>query len=234
MGKRPGTEIAYSELLGPNLQVIKNYIAAVTKGRSYPGFYISAVYEADVFLKRDGSVPIAAQASLCWDNLSGKGKPCIRASTDSVDPSKDLLVVETGLAFGALKKKTPIEASYQTFTNGQPLRVPFIECPNRVGDLVMENKMAAISSSYSAGSETATNFTNPGNIISSGTLGASGKHALVSGMSLEWNPDLTAKQWVIEGAVGFDGNYAAQNNNASVLRNPKSMSFIVMQWCEEK
>ncbi len=231
--KIPGSEIALSELTGPNLDRISDYAQRVTAGGNYAGFYITSVYDGDIFIKRDGSIPMAEDASLCWDSKSGVGKPCIRASTDATDPKGDLFVVESGLAYGTGKKRTPIEASYQTFVNGQPLNIPYITCPNRVGDIVMENKMAAISSSYSSGSEPTTNFTNPGNIVSTGTLGAQGKHALVSGMSLEWNPDPTNKQWIIEGAVGFDGLYAAENGDQSVLRNPKSMSFIVLQWCEE-
>ncbi len=231
--KIQGTEIALSELTGTNLDRVKEYAENVTKSGNYAGFYITSVYDGDIFIKRDGSIPMAEDASLCWDSKSGVGKPCIRASTDPTDPNSDLFIVESGLAYGVGKKRTPIEASYQTFHNGQPLKVPYLKCPNRVGDIVMENKMAAISSSYSSGSELSTNFTNPGNIVSTGTFGADGKHALVSGMSLEWNPDPTNKQWVIEGAVGFDGLYASHNQNESVLRNPKSMSFIVLQWCEE-
>lgn len=230
----PATEISLDDLINSNdLTVFENYITRVTSGGNYPGMYINSMYESDISLKRDGSVPLAENASLCWDNRSGVGRPCIRAYTDATDSKKDTIVVESQLAFGPGKKKTPVSASYQTFTAGQPLRVKYLDCATTSTGLNMENKMAAMSSSYSAANEPGTDFTNPTNIISTGTKGADGKHALVSGQSLSWTADNNAREWIIQGAVGFDGRYAADNGGVSMLKNPMSMSFIVLQWCEE-
>lgn len=231
----PGTEIALDELINSNdLTVFENYITRVTNGTNYPGMHINSFYENDVSFRRDGSIPMAVDSSICWDNRSGTGRPCIRAYTDPTDGKKDTIVVESELAFGAGKKKTPVQASYQTFTGGQPLRVKFLTCATASTGLDMENRMAAMSSSYSAANEPGTNFTNPSSIVSTGTKGAGGKHAMVSGQSLSWTPDVASQEWVIEGAVGFDGRYAVDNGGQSVLNNPMSMSFIVLQWCEEK
>ncbi len=231
----PNTEISLEELINSNdLTVFENYINRVTNGTNYPGMFINSFYENDISFRRDGSIPMAVDSSICWDNRSGTGRPCIRAYTDPVDGSKDTIVVESELAYGAGKKKTPVQASYQTFVGGRALRVKFLKCATTSTGLNMENKMAAMSSSYSAANEAGTNFTNPSNIVSTGTIGAGGKHAMISGQSLSWTSDAARQEWVIEGAVGFDGRYAINNGGQSVLNNPMSMSFIVLQWCEEK
>ena len=175
--------------------------------------------------------------SLCVGTLNLVLRCCIRASSDPADQKKEFLVMNAGLAYGRDKKRSPPQLSYHTFVNGQSASIPYLDCPfdpngNR-DRLNMNNKFAAIPSSFSSGSENSSNFADPSQIISKGTKGASNEHAMLSGLSLEWRADDTARAWVVDGAIGIDAAYDKANNNSSVLRNPKSISFIAMQWCEE-
>lgn len=233
-----GTSKPLTDLIGGDLVELNDYIKRVTSNGNYAGMKVPIIYENDpeeIYLKADGTIAVGLNDSLCWNSNTGNKKPCIRAVTDNMDKANSL-VVEGGLAFGSDKKRTPLHVSYHTFINNQPVLVPYLKCPNNVNDLVMNNKMAAISSSFSSGSENATSFVDSSNIVSKGTKGADGKHAMLSGISLEWtaaNSTDTNPKWHIEGSVAIDGAYKTQNSNTSVLRNPKSISFIVMQWCEE-
>lgn len=230
-----GTDHPLSYYTGGNIDAMQDFIKSTTSGRNYAAAYIPIITNNlpnQIFLKADGTISIDIDASLCWDSVTGEKKPCIRAITNR-EKKANYLIAESGFAFGTDKKRTPLQASYHTFENNNSVTVSFLECPNKTGDLIMKNKMAAINSSFSSGSENNTSFVNPSQIISKGTKGANGKHAFISGLSLEWKSKAD-KYWEIEGAVAIDAAYQAENKGSSVLRNPKSMSFIVIQWCEEE
>lgn len=221
-----------------NISELNKYIKRVTSNGNYAAMTIPIIYENDpseIYLRTDGLSSMQLNSKLCWDSQTGNKKACIRAVTDDEDRS-NFLVVEGGLLFGREnKKRTPVEVSYNTFVNNQDVIKPYLICPyTNAEDVFMLNKIAVFSSSFSSGSESASSFVSSQNIISKGTKGANGKHAMISGLSFEWKGDDLAQQWNISGAIGFDAAYAAENGNSSVLRNPKSMSFIVIQWCEER
>lgn len=225
-----------SSLVGSNIKLLDDYIKAVTSGRNTAGVYIPIINEnepGEIYLQADGLVPINLGAKLCWSSKTGKKQPCIRGVTD-VNDKANFLVAESGFAFGIGLKRTPVEAAYRTFVNNEDVFMKYLDCPWDKADLYMNNKIAVFSSSFSSGSESTSTFVNPSDIVSKGTKGAHGKHAMVSGVSLEWNPDQANQGWIISGAIGFDAAFAADNNADSVLRNPNSMSFIVLQWCEEE
>ena len=231
---KPNTGIPLSTLLGPDITVLNNYIDSVTSETDYSGFDISVLHQnkpIETYLKRDGSVSIEEDKSLCWNSVTQNKKTCLRAVSNELKTQKFLLA-ESDFAAGANKKKTPIQVSQHVFIGNKPVYIPYLRCPSHER-LMMKNKITAFSSSFSTGSENATDFSNNSAINSQGTKGADGKHAMMSGLSLEWDAEETAKRWKIEGALAFDASFSFFHDAKSVLRNPKSMSFIAIQWCEE-
>ncbi|AAW87944.1 toxin coregulated pilus biosynthesis protein TcpB [Aliivibrio fischeri ES114] len=228
----PDTAKSWAELID-NISLLDSFIKEVTSGDNYLGFRIKSFYNEDIYLKRDGSIPMSGKAKLCWDGYSGKEGPCLSASSES-DGTRNYLIADGGFAFGEKIKRTPIEISYKTFSrsNRNNIEIPYLNCPQT--EPVMLNKMVAIPSSFSSGSEERSDFSDPNSIKSYGTKGASNKHAFISGVSMEWAPVDSRKVWTIKGGIGIDGAYEKDNGNSSMLNNPLSMSFIVMQWCEEK
>lgn len=231
-----GSGRSLSSVVGSNIDLLDDYIKSVTSGGNYAGAYIPIINEnepGEIYLQADGLIPVNLGAKLCWDSKTGNKQPCIRGVTD-VNDKANFLVAESGFAFGIGLKRTPVQVAYKTFVNNNDTFIQYLDCPWDRNDLYMHNKMTAFSSSFSSGSESASSFVHPNNIVSKGTKGAHGKHAMVSGVSLEWKPDDTNQRWIVSGAIGFDAAFAADNEADSVLRNPKSMSFIVLQWCEEE
>lgn len=233
-----GSGMPLSRLLSPNIDVLDDYIKKVTSGKNYAGVYIPIVNNNEpdeIYLMADGSIPVDLDKSICWDSKTGNKKSCIRSISDDTDRA-NFLVVEGGFMYGPLdNKRTPVEVSYNTFVNNQDVRKPYLICPySNTEDVYMLNKIAVFSSSFSSGSEDASTFVDSSQIVSKGTKGANGKHAMISGLSFEWKANEPEQAWDISGAVAIDAAYAAENGNSSVLRNPKSMSFIVIQWCEQR
>lgn len=232
------TKVFYTDFASYSPEEASRYIDSIASN----GYQFSiSIYNfrsrhTDV-LKADGTVPVAVGKSLCWNTQSSTAMPCIRASSDPADQKKEFLVMNAGLAYGRDKKRSPPQVSYHTFVNGQSASIPYLDCPHdlngNLDGLNMFTKFAAIPSSFSSGSENSSNFTDPSDIISKGTKGASNEHAMLSGLSLEWHSDDATRTWIVDGAIGIDAAYDKSNNNSSVLRNPKSISFIAMQWCEE-
>ncbi|EGU34485.1 toxin co-regulated pilus biosynthesis protein B [Vibrio sp. N418] len=225
-----GERKTLSEFLSNDIEEIDAFIKKIETSANKVGLKIRIYYENDISLKRDGSIPIAIGASLCWDSASSSSRPCISLNSSKDEPNKDHIVIDSGLVFGKDKKRTPVIIDYHSFgSSGSPVEVNFLSCP--IGDR-WSNKIVAINSSFSSGSEAGTNFSNPEEIISKGTKGADGKHAFISGLSLEWKA--IDEKWEIKGAVAIDAAFEKDNGNSSLLKNPKSMSFITMQWCEEE
>ncbi len=230
-----GSNIPLTSLMGPdNLDSLSRYIKSVTSGNVYAAVDVPVISEnkpKEIYLKNDGSILMEKDKALCWESRTGVKKPCLRSVSDK-DNYANFLIAEGGFAFGEEKKRTSVEVSLHVFRNNEDVYIPYLKCPFG-GSLVMNNKITAFSSSFSTGSEDSTNFENPSNIRSKGTKGANGKHAMMSGLSLQWTQDDVRQRWIINGSIGFDGSYAAANEGKSVLRNPKSMSFVVLQWCKE-
>ncbi len=231
---KPDSGIPLSTLLGPDITVLNNYIDSVTSGTDYSGFDISVLHQnkpIETYLKRDGSVSIDGNKSLCWNSVTGNKNPCLRTTSNDSENTK-YIIAEGGFASGLDKKKTPIVVSQHSFIDNQPIYLSYLQCPS-VENLMMKNKITAFSSSFSTGSENTSDFSNNSAINSQGTKGADGKHAMMSGLSLEWEAEEEAKRWQIRGALAFDASYSFYHDSKSVLRNPKSMSFVAIQWCEE-
>lgn len=184
-------------------------------------------------LKADGSIPMNYEGKLCWDARDNLSRPCITTVTHhNHAKDKDTFLFNSGVTYRTNKKyKTPPEISYHTFSNGNNVEIPIIKCVEAADTLELTNKIILVPSSFSSGSESGTNFTNPGNIVSKGTKGADGQHSLITGLSLEYTKD--RDKWVVSASIGIDAAYADQNGDSSVLRNPSSISFAAIRWCEE-
>ncbi len=202
------------------------------------GLVITIDLQGGKFLRSDGETGIEKGRSLCWESRLGTNLPCISATTNTMaadeENSDNAIMIDANILYGNEIKRSPPEISYHTFTNGEPLEIPYLNCPiNTSSALVFENKMAAAPSSFSSGSEVGTNFTDSSNIISTGTSGAGGSHTYVTGLSLEWTAQPETLTWLVEGAVGIDGAFSAANNDSAVLRNPAGISFAIVRWCEQ-
>ncbi|MGL4381135.1 MAG: type II secretion system protein [Vibrio sp.] len=206
----------------------------VSKPRdSYLGVKVSSFYNSDVFLKRDGSIPISQEGSLCWDGKSGIPAVCLSSIT-SDDGDKYLRVDGDVIFTRGEKNLSPVVASYHTFKGKQPVDIPFIKCPASLsgpsGNLI-ENRMVALTSSFSSGTRAGTDFSNPAALISKGT-GDGEKHGYITGLSLEWDK-LGSNAWRVNGSIAFDSSYNVDEAPDGYLKNPPGISFIVLQWCED-
>lgn len=214
---------------------IEAYIKDLKASNRIFGFSIETENRLDDNLKVDGSAPLEYGAKLCWDSRSGENRPCFGTVTHNADlTARDTFLFEQGVTYKTNNKyKTPPEVSYHTFSNGQDVLIPYLECVDAPDVLSLTNKIILIPSSFSSGSENGTNFSDQTNIVSKGTKGANGKHSMLTGLSLQYTNETSKRRWVVKGALGIDGAYAAANNNSSVLRNPNSISFAAIRWCEE-
>ncbi len=214
---------------------IDAYIKDLQANNRIFGFSIETENRLDDNLKVDGSAPLEYGAKLCWDSRSGENRPCFGTVTHSAGlTERDTFLFDQGVTYKTNKKyKTPPEVSYHTFSNGKDVYITYLECVDASDVLILKNKLVLIPSSFSSGSENGTNFSDQTNIVSRGTKGANGKHSMMTGLSLEYTNDTSKRMWVVKGALGIDGAYAAANNNSSVLRNPSSISFAAIRWCEE-
>ncbi len=227
-------DISYTAFMSKTPLEINEYIQSI-KESSDKNFAFLTEDNADLSenLKSDGSVTVNKGKALCWDTDSSTSVPCIRVVPDSVITDKEFFVTNTDMVFGGDKLKTAPKISYHVFKDGKNVLLPYMECLTEKGGVTLENKLVAIPSSFSSGSESGTNFSNPEQIVSKGTKGAGGNHAMVSGLSLQWEGIEADMQWSISGSVGIDAAFRSENNSSSVLRNPNSISFIAIQWCEE-
>ncbi|WP_157490751.1 hypothetical protein [Enterovibrio coralii] len=226
-----------SNVLTTNLDEVNSFIEKMKASDKTIGAKVKIFYDSEVTLKRDGSVPLALNAPMCWDSANDESRPCIRLKSKRGFPKQDYLVVDSGFAFGVEKKRTPVTVQYHSFgSGGGPVEVPFLTCPVNEEGSNWTNQLVALNSSFSSGSEAGTDFSNPASIVSKGTKGAGGKHAFLSGLSLEWEKGTRGGKevFLINGAVAIDGAYKKDNGDSSVLKNPRSMSFVTMQWCEEE
>lgn len=214
---------------------IEAYVADLKANNRIFGFSIETVNRLDDNLKVDGSAPLEYGAKLCWDSRSGTNRPCFGTVTHGEGfTARDTFLFDQGVTYKTNNKyKTPPEVSYHTFVNGQDVEIPYLECVDASDVVTLKNKIILIPSSFSSGSENGTNFTNQSNIVSEGTKGANGKHSMLTGLSLQYTNQTSQRKFIVKGALGIDGAYAAANNNSSVLRNPKSISFAALRWCEE-
>ncbi len=230
----PANIISYSAFMAKTPKEITEYIETVNTNSSKQFAFITKdSIDLTEYIKSDGSVTMNKGKALCWDSNFNASVPCIRVVPDSVIPDKEFFVTNTDMVFGGDKLKTAPKISYHVFKDGKNVLLPYMECLTEAGGVTLENKLVAIPSSFSSASESGTNFSNPEQIISKGTKGAGGTHSMMSGLSLQWQGIEADMQWSISGAVGIDGAFRSQNNSSSVLRNPNSISFIAIQWCEE-
>ena len=211
-------------------------------------------------LLRDGSVSMIAGAGLCWDaTVPGEEgtTPCIayRPDTGNMDLTSfngvNVRELEAGavnaeavnasqvvadqIAFkvDATTYKTPIQSEYQFFTNADKSDrgkvIDMINCPSLPEGVTWQNKFAAVLNSFTSAGDNA-DFSDSSAKESEGHPSLDGQHPLVSGLSIDWSADLPSRKWEVQAAIGIQGDVL--DGGADVLRNPYSMSFISMQWCE--
>ncbi|MGL5334827.1 MAG: pilus assembly FimT family protein, partial [Enterovibrio sp.] len=230
------TWISLEDVLSNDLTVLQTFKTRVDNSAKRFGILIrTRLNESSIYLKRDGSITMEQDKSLCWSTENNNLMPCISSfsSTDKPELVNSIVVDAPNFLYGKDVKRSPPIVAYHTFSNGKPIKIPFLKCPfDKTGKIKTVEKIVAIPSSFSTGSENASNFSDPSNIISKGTKGANGKHAFTAGLSLEWTEHTDKSEWVVEGAVAIDSAYSEANNNSSVIRNPNSISFITLQWCE--
>lgn len=227
-----GFSMNYQDFISDPKNIVDYEKDLKSKGYVF-GFHIVTDDVLDDSLKADGSIPINYEGKLCWDARDNLSRPCITTVTHhSHAKDKDTFLFNSGVTYRTNKKyKTPPEISYHTFSNGNNVEIPIIKCVEAADTLTLKHRIILVPSSFSSGSESGTNFTNPGNIISKGTKGAGGQHSLITGLSLEYTRE--RDKWVVSGSIGIDAAYADQNGDSSVLRNPSSISFAAIRWCEE-
>ena len=205
-------------------------------------------------LLRDGSVSMVVDAPLCWDASvpGGEGAPCLayRPDTGHLDISSFNAVDVKGLnaqtvnarqvtsdqvAFKTSETtyKTPVQTEYQYFTNADKSDkgkiIGMIGCPTAPEGVEWTNKFAAVLNSFTSAGDNA-DFSSQSSKVSNGHSALDGKHPLVSGLSIDWYPDWSTRKWQVHAAIGVQGDVLT--GDSDVLRNPYSMSFITMQWCE--
>ncbi|MGL5249509.1 MAG: hypothetical protein ACRC7P_00280 [Enterovibrio sp.] len=232
-----GERVSVEKLLSKDLTALSTFKEIVINNpdRQYGLFIRTRLNESSVYLKRDGSITMEKDKALCWSTENNNLMPCISSfsSTDSPELVNSIVVDAPNFLYGKDVKRSPPIVGYHTFSNGNAVRIPHMKCPfDDTGNIKTVEKIVAMPSSFSTGSENSTNFTDPSNIVSKGTKGANGKHAFTAGLSLEWTDDTDKSEWVVKGSVAIDSAYSEANNNSSVIRNPNSISFITLQWCE--
>ena len=206
-------------------------------------------------LLRDGSVSMVADAALCWDaTVPGEegATPCIayRPDTGNMDLTSfngvDVSELNAGIvnvnqvvagqvAFRVNETtyKTPIQSDYQFFTHDDKSErgkiIDMIGCPLEPEGITWENKFAGVLSSFTTAGDNA-DFSDPNAKESEGHPDLDGLHPLLSGLSIDWVADWDRRKWDVRAAIGIQGDIL--DGGEDVLRNPYSMSFISMQWCE--
>ncbi|MGL4827649.1 MAG: hypothetical protein ACRC24_09325 [Vibrionaceae bacterium] len=229
--------VSLETVLSNDLTVLQTFktVAEADTARKIGIVIRTRLNESSVYLKRDGSITMEKDKALCWSTENNNLMPCISSfsSTDSPELVNSIVVDAPNFLYGKDVKRSPPIVGYHTFSNGNAVRIPHMKCPfDDTGNIKTVEKIVAMPSSFSTGSENSTNFTDPSNIVSKGTKGANGKHAFTAGLSLEWTDDTDKSEWVVKGSVAIDSAYSEANNNSSVIRNPNSISFITLQWCE--
>ena len=206
-------------------------------------------------LLRDGSVSMVAGAGLCWDaTVPGEegATPCIayRPDTGHLDLTSFEAVDASELRVGKVRAdqvtadqvafrindttyKTAVQSEYQFFTNADKSDrgkiIEMIGCPSQPEGVVWENRFAAVLSSFTTAGDNA-DFSDPNAKESNGHPSLGGAHPLLSGLSIDWVADWDRRKWDVRAAIGIQGGVLTGGED--VLRNPYSMSFISMQWCE--
>ena len=177
----------------------------------------------------DGSNAMDSGADLCWSGSTNTSQRCMTITHSeaedevSLDLSQFDLVDTDTIAFRnsddvSAKSRTPVHASFETYTGSegevQPQHeINMITCPTG-----FDNKFSAAVSSFTS----------------------AGVHAPVSGATIDWEKKepLTERKWLVSAAIGIAmpaGGDTSEDKEkfGSALRNPKSLSFIAFQWCEE-
>lgn len=200
-------------------------------------------------LLRDGSVSMVVGAPLCWDATvpGGEGAPCLSyrgdtghldlSSFNSVDTktvnAQQVITDQVAFKTSETTYNTPVLTEYQFFTSGDKSGsgklIPMIDCPTLPEGVTWTNKFAGALNSFTSAGDNA-DFSDQSSKVSNGHSGFDGKHPLVSGLSIDWSPDWDTRKWQVRAAIGIQGDI--ETGESDVLRNPYSMSFISMQWCE--
>ncbi|EGQ7979858.1 toxin-coregulated pilus minor pilin TcpB [Vibrio cholerae] len=227
--------ISYEEFI-ENPSARENFLLKATKDRTL-ALAVSLAQTGEIAMQRDGSVAFLEDSELCWDTAAGSAKSCLSVRYDTVGNKTELdlkqidVVSAKGLSFESDgKTKTPVVSTYETFQDGGRAKtINAIECPTG-----LNNRFAAVVSSFSTAGQNA-NFSSESAKDSQGTTqkdGSKGSHALLSGISLNWT--LTNKVWDVTASIGIESGILPTSgiDSGSLLRNPKSLSFIAFQWCE--
>lgn len=203
----------------------------------------------------DGSNEMDSGADLCWSGTTNTSERCMTIAHSEVEDEVSLdlsdfdLVNAGAIAFRNsdavnARSRTPVEASFETFEGSAgavqpPVEIDMITCPTG-----FENKFSAVVSSFTSAGVNAE-FAEDSK-ESGGTLN-DGIHALVSAVTIDWEREetVTERKWLVSAAIGIENDIlpaeppggnanSDQKNFGSVLRNPRSLSFIAFQWCEEE
>lgn len=243
---------SYSDMLELD-EATRNLFFTLTDGQRIALTLSTQSFSGEALLI-DGSNEMNSDADICWSGTTNTSERCMTvAHSDTEDEVSldltDFNLVDTGsIAFRdgdeTVKSRTPVQASFQTFAGGgaghvqPPVEIDMITCPTG-----FNNKFSAVVSSFSSAGVNAE-FTEESK-QSDGTLN-DGLHALVSAVTIDWEKvePVSERKWLVSAAIGIENDVLDaeppggnsnldQKNYGSVLRNPKSLSFIAFQWCEE-